>query len=82
MAEKVQEYIANGCQLAWLLDPQKETARVFRANGSVSAPISFDETLSGEGVLPGFGFRLSLLKQRELCSSRYGTRQSSVIYES
>lgn len=62
MAEKVQEYIANGCRLAWLLDPKNGIARIFRANGSVSAPIGFDETLSGEDVLPGFGFQLSLLK--------------------
>lgn len=62
LAEKVQEYIANGCRLAWLLDPQRELARVFRADGSVSAPISFSETLSGEDVLPGFSFQLNLLR--------------------
>ena len=62
MTEKVQEYIANGCRLAWLLDPKNDIARVFRADGSVSAPISFDETLSGEAVLPGFEFQLSLLR--------------------
>ena len=61
MADKVQEYLANGCRLAWLLDPQRGVARIFRADGSVSAPISFEETLSGEDVLPGFGFQLSLL---------------------
>ena len=61
LADKVQEYIANGCRLAWLLDPKKGVARLFRADGSVSAPISFGETLSGEDVLPGFEFQLSLL---------------------
>ena len=58
---KLNEYIANGCRLAWLLDPKNETARLFRADGSVSVVKSFAETLSGEDVLPGFSFALSLL---------------------
>jgi Uma2 family endonuclease len=62
MAQKVQEYIANGCRLAWLLNPKAETARIFRADGSVSVVKSFSETLSGEDVLPSFSFALSLLR--------------------
>ena len=59
---KLNEYIANGCRLAWLLDPKNETARLFRPDGSVSVVKSFEETLSGEDVLPGFSFALSLLR--------------------
>ena len=59
---KMQEYIANGCRLAWLLDPKTETARLYRADGSVSVVKSFDETLSGEDVLPGFVFSLATLR--------------------
>lgn len=59
---KMQEYMANGCRLAWLIDPQKETARAFRADGSVSVVKSFDETLDGEDVLPGFTLPLSALR--------------------
>ena len=59
---KLNEYIEKGCRLAWLLDPKNETARVFRADGSVSVVKSFAETLSGEDVLPGFSFALSLLR--------------------
>ena len=62
LTAKLNEYIENGCRLAWLLDPKQETARIFRADGSVSVVKSFDETLSGEDVLPGFSFALSLLK--------------------
>ncbi|AMR29767.1 hypothetical protein A0257_13740 [Hymenobacter psoromatis] len=62
MALKMQEYVTNGCHLAWLLDPKTETARAYRADGSVSVTKSFDETLSGEDVLPGFSFVLSLLR--------------------
>lgn len=62
MALKVQEYLAAGCRLAWLLNPKKETAHLYRADGSVSVVKSFEETLSGEDVLPGFSFALSLLR--------------------
>ena len=62
MTPKMQEYIANGCRLAWLIDPKTETARIFRADGSVSVVKTFAETLSGEDVLPGFSFALGLLR--------------------
>ena len=59
---KMQEYIANGCRLAWLLDPKTETARLYRADGSVSVVKSFDETLNGEDVLLGFALNLAALR--------------------
>jgi Uma2 family endonuclease len=62
LTAKLNEYIANGCRLAWLLDPKNEAARIFRADGSVSVVKSFEETLSGEDVLPGFSLALSLLR--------------------
>lgn len=58
---KMQEYLDNGLRLGWLIDPKTETARVFRVNGSVEVK-TFADTLSGEDVLPGFHFALSLLK--------------------
>ncbi len=57
---KMQEYLDNGLRLGWLIDPKTETARVFRANGSVEVR-NFAETLSGEDVLPGFTFALRTL---------------------
>ena len=59
---KMEEYIANGCRLAWLIDPKTETARAFRADGSVSVAKTFANTLSGEDVLPGFTLSLSNLR--------------------
>lgn len=54
------EYIANGCRLGWLINPKTQSARVYRANGSVDVITSFDGSLSGEDVLPGFSLALSL----------------------
>lgn len=62
LTAKLNEYVEAGCRLAWLIDPRAETARLFRADGSVSVARSFEETLGGEDVLPGFAFKLSLLK--------------------
>ncbi|MGM9506697.1 Uma2 family endonuclease [Larkinella sp. GY13] len=63
MAEdKMREYIDNGCRLAWLIDPKTETVRIYRFDGSVQVIQSFDNTLSGENILPDFTFNLSLLR--------------------
>ncbi len=56
--KKMREWMDNGCRLGWLLDPDEEKAYVYRANGEQSVVESFDETLSGEDVLPGFVFEL------------------------
>lgn len=61
-AEKMGEYLDNGCRLAWLIDPKIEEVRVYRADGSVSVIHGFDNSLSGEDVLPDFSFDLRLLK--------------------
>lgn len=54
--------IANGVRLAWLIDPIKERAWVYRADGSVEEYSGFDHVLSGGSVLPGFELDLRVLK--------------------
>lgn len=50
-------WIANGCRLAWLIDPKTETTHIFRANGEIQI-VNFDKPLSGEDVLVGFELTL------------------------
>ena len=50
-------WMANGCRLAWLIDPKTETTHIFRANGEIQI-VGFDKILSGEEVLVGFELRL------------------------
>ncbi len=52
-------WIANGCRLAWLIDPKTETTHIFRANGEIQLVQGFDKTLSGEDVLPGLTLTLA-----------------------
>ena len=53
LKEKMEEYIANGCRLGWLIDPQQRETRIYFENGDIRT-VPFSETLSGGDVLPGF----------------------------
>ena len=59
--EKMQEYIANGVQLGWLINPKNEEVLIYRADGTSSRHTDFDQPIAGETVLPGFEFNLRLL---------------------
>jgi len=50
---KVGDYLAAGCTLAWVIDPDARQVWVFR---SLLSPVILTEsdTLEGEDVLPGF----------------------------
>jgi Uma2 family endonuclease len=53
LQEKMQEYIANGAQLGWLIDRKNKRVEIYRQGKDVEIldnPVS----LSGEDVLPGF----------------------------
>lgn len=50
-------WIANGCRLAWLIDPKTQTTHIFRANGEIQI-VGFDKPLLGEDVLIGFELKL------------------------
>ena len=59
---KMDEWLANGCQLAWLLDPDHDRAYVYRPGLPTETVVSFDLTLAGEPVLPGFVFFLNTIR--------------------
>jgi len=50
---KIGEWLGAGVKLAWLLDPDRGIAHVYRPDGSVSLTEAAG-ALEGEGVLPGF----------------------------
>jgi len=55
-------WINNGVHLAWLIDPIEEKAYIYRKDGSIQIINNFETKLSGENVLEGFEFDLSILK--------------------
>lgn len=56
--DKMHEYIANGAQLGWLIDPQERQVEIYRAGQPVEI-IDEPQTLSGEPLLPGFELDLT-----------------------
>lgn len=53
LTEKMEEYIANGAQLGWLIDPFGRRVHVYRP-GLVAEILDDPETVSGEPLLNGF----------------------------
>lgn len=53
--EKMEEYIANGARLGWLIDPIDKRVYVYRPGQPVET-LDDPTTLSGDPVLPGFVF--------------------------
>ncbi len=54
---KMEEYIANGAQLGWLIDPKEKKVHVYRPDAPVE---TFDnpKEISGEPLLKGFTLKL------------------------
>jgi Uma2 family endonuclease len=50
---KMREYVDNGCQLGWLINPQDCQVEIYRLGQSVVL-LQSPTSLSGEDVLPGF----------------------------
>src|SRR5438552_10560187 len=55
LEEKMEEYIANGSRLGWLLDPVNNRAIIYRP-GQLPEQIDNPAILNAEPVLPGFRF--------------------------
>ncbi len=55
---KMQEYIDNGVQLGWLIEPAAKTVEIYRFGKQVEI-LNNPQTLSGEDILPGFVLDLS-----------------------
>jgi Uma2 family endonuclease len=49
----MQEYLNNGLQLGWLINPQAQEVEIYRPNQVVEI-VKLPTTLSGEKVLHGF----------------------------
>lgn len=50
---KMREYIDNGAQLGWLIDPQNRRVEIYAAGRDITV-LENPDSLSGEEVLPGF----------------------------
>jgi Uma2 family endonuclease len=55
---KMHEWIENGAQLAWLVDPERRAVEIFRPNAEPET-IDKAETVAGEGAVGGFTLNLA-----------------------
>ena len=53
----MQEYLDNGAQLGWLIDPQEKHVYVYRPHAQVET-LDNPESVAGDPVLKGFVLHL------------------------
>lgn len=53
LKEKMREWIANGAQLGWLIDPEDRTVGVYRGDGEPDVLMNVREVI-GDGPVAGF----------------------------
>lgn len=62
LQEKMEEYIANGAQLGWLIDPKDQRIFIYRPQEPVEQ-LDDPQMLAGDPVLPGFVLEVARLWQ-------------------
>jgi Uma2 family endonuclease len=60
LKDKMLEYLANGAQLGWLIDPGHRSVAIYRPAGQVETLDGID-SITGEGPVPGFVLDLSFV---------------------
>lgn len=58
---KMQKWVSNGCQLAWLIDGIERKAYVYTSSKQSPEEFSFESKLGGGSLLPGFELDLGKL---------------------
>jgi Uma2 family endonuclease len=58
LQDKMQEYIANGAQLGWLIDPMGKKVYVYRPQAEVEC-LNNPASISGTALLKGFTLYLA-----------------------
>lgn len=57
LQKKMREYIEQGAELGWLINPAKKTIEIYRPNGSVET-LADVKKIAGEGPVTGFVLNL------------------------
>ncbi|NER50523.1 MAG: Uma2 family endonuclease [Symploca sp. SIO1A3] len=58
--EKMEEYMANGARLGWLINRKKRQVEIYRPQQEVEI-LDNPQTVSGEDILPGFVLDLATI---------------------
>ncbi len=68
VAEKVEEWLAAGVRLVWVIEPKKRTITTHRA-GRPPQVLTVNDTLDGEDVLPGLDVSVARIFPSQRTSS-------------
>lgn len=60
LQNKMQEYLASGLRLGWLINPKGKQVEIYRQGKDVEV-VAMPVVLSGEEVLPGFSLTLDIM---------------------
>lgn len=60
LEQKMSDWMANGAQLGWLIDPQRKLATIYRPGQEPETRLQL-ETLEGEGPIAGFSLKMQRL---------------------
>ena len=60
LRDKMREYLANGAQLGWLIDPDHRSVAIYRPDAEPETRTDID-SISGEGPVAGFVLDLSFV---------------------
>lgn len=63
LSEKIEEYLAAGVRLVWVVDPLARKVSVYRPDGR-GVILSAEDELDGESLIPGFRCRIGDLFRR------------------
>lgn len=53
LRSKMREYLDNGAQLGWLIDPERRLVEIYRPGGEVESHTGIAQ-ITGEGPVAGF----------------------------
>jgi Uma2 family endonuclease len=56
----MREWLANGAQLGWLIDPEHRSVAIYRPEGPVETRAGID-SIAGDGPVAGFVLDLSFV---------------------
>ncbi len=62
LKNKMKEWIDNGCQLAWLIDPIEQRTIIYFNTRETETIESFNAIVKAETIVSGFQIDLSILK--------------------
>src|SRR5258707_8787137 len=57
--KKVMQYLADGVQIVWLLNPEQRTVTVHRAGSNQPTRLPGNDALDGADIIPGFSIPVS-----------------------